>query len=224
MNLPDDVTKKLEELRVIFKRLIYCPITLIPRKRVVFPDLTIELWVSQRKLPLALRADAIIAPVAPDLKMVFGVAKMIRDMGADVVQYQANLAAPKAAGEAFVGAGARFRYKFTALAVIFDESKRTSQAIISSAIAKSMLLLRESGAKSVVVPDMTENLLTQPNWITPEQRQETAEVTARLLVDAILASGSNIKKVKIWVWDPVNAKCYIDELDRMKKRQQALAA
>ena len=217
------VTEKLEELRVIVKRLTYCPITIMPKKRIVLPDLTIELWVSQRKLPLVLRADAIIAPVAPDLKMVFGVSKMIRDMGADIVQYEANLAAPLRAGEAFVGTGARFRYKLTALAVIFDSTKRTSASTISQAIATSMRLLREKGARSVVVPDMTENLLAQPNWITVEQRQETAAITAHLLVGAIVSAGSNIKNVKIWVWDPANAQYYINEVDQLKKRQQAVA-
>lgn len=219
-----NVNAKLEELRVIFKRLTYCPITLMPKKRIVLPDLTIELWVSQRKLPLLLRAHSIVVPTARDLKMVFGVAKMVRDMGADVVQYEANLAAPLAPGEAFVGSGARFRYRFTALAVIFDESKRTSQALISQAMSNAMRLLKDKGAKSVVVPDMTENLLTQPNWITEEQRRETAAITAHLMVEAILTAGSNIKMVKIWVWDPANAEFFINEMDQIKRRQQALAA
>ncbi len=216
--------EKLAELQVIFKRLIYCPITLMPKKRVTLPDLTIELWVSRRKLPLVLRAHSIVVPTGPDLKMVFGIAKMVRDMGADVVQYEANRVAPLKPGEAFVGTGARFRYKFTALAVIFDESKRTSQALISQAVSNAMLQLRERGAKSVVVPDMTENLLTQPNWITGEQRRETAAITARLMVEAIVAAGSNVKMVKIWVWDPDNAQYFIDELDQIKRRRQAVAA
>jgi hypothetical protein len=215
---------KLAELQTIFKRLTYCPITLMPKKRVALRDLTIELWVSRRKLPLVLRAHSIVVPTGPDLKMVFGIAKMVRDMGADVVQYEANRVAPLAPGEAFVGTGARFRYKFTALAVIFDESKRTSQALISKAVSNAMLLLRDHGAKSVVVPDMTENLLTQPNWITEEQRRETAAITARLMIEAILSAGSNVKMVKIWVWDPDNAQFFIDEMEQIKKRRQAVPA
>src|SRR5580700_8474974 len=177
MNLHETLNEKLDELQVILKRLVYCPITLMPKKRVALQDLTIELWVSRRKLPLVLRAHSIVVPTGPDLKMVFGIAKMVRDMGADVVQHEANRVAPLKPGEAFVGAGARFRYKFTALAVIFDESKCTSQALISKAMTNAMLMLRERGAKSVVVPDMTENLLTQPNWITEEQRRETGAIT-----------------------------------------------
>ena len=224
MNLNETLHTKLAELQAIYKRLIYCPITVMPKKRVTLQDLTIELWVSRRKLPLVLHAHSIVVPTGPDLKMVFGIAKMVRDMGADVVQYEANKVAPLAPGQAFVGTGARFRYKFTALAVIFDESKRTSQALISQAVANAMLLLREKGAKSVVVPDMTENLITQPSWITEEQRRETAAITARLMVEAILAAGSNVKMVKIWVWDPDNAQFFIDELDQIKKRRQAVAA
>ena len=196
-----------------------------PRKRVVLPDLTIELWVCQRKLPMALIGDSIIVPTAPDLKMVFGVAKMVRDMGADQAQYEANAAAPLQPGDAFVGTGAKFRYKHTALAVIFDEQKRTSASLISDSVASAMRKLREKGAKSVVVPDFTENLLTQPNWITEEQRQQTAAVTAHLLVDAILKAGSNVKTVRIWVWDPANLPYYAAELDAVKKRgRQAVTA
>jgi hypothetical protein len=108
--------------------------------------------------------------------------------------------------------------------VIFDESKRTSQALISKSMTNAMVQLRDRGAKSVVVPDMTENLLTQPNWITEEQRRETGAITARLMIEAILAAGSNVKMVKIWVWDPDNAQFFIDELDQIKRRRQAVAA
>ena len=42
-----------------------------------------------------------------------------------------------------------------------------------------MRMLKERGVNSVIIPDITENLLTQPNWITAEQRRETAAITAR---------------------------------------------
>ena len=213
----------LDQVTTVLKRWAV-PTAFWPRKRVVLPDLTIELWVCQRKLPMLLRADAIVVPTAPDLKMVFGIAKMVRDMGADAVQYEANAVAPIAPGDAFVGTGAKFRYKYTALTVIFDENKRTSAALISESLAAAMRKLREKGARSVVVPDYTENLLTQPNWITTEQRQQTAAITSRLLVDAILTAGSNVKTVRIWVWDPANAPYYIAELDRLKNGRQTVTA
>lgn len=215
----------IEHVRQTLHRLFQKPpMVLMPKKRVALPDLTLELWVSQRKLPLLLRAQAIIVPTAPDLKMVFGIAKMVRDMGADAVQYEANKVAPLAPGQAFVGTGARFRYKFTALAVIFDQVKRTNQQLITSAIGNAIRQLRDRGATSVVIPDMTENLLAQPNWITAEQRRQTAAITARLMIEAILASGSNIKNVKIWVWDTANTEFFLHELEQLKQRRRALAA
>src|SRR5690349_12367449 len=111
---------------------------IMPRCRAALEDLTIEVWVSQRKLPLAMRAGAILVPTAPDLKMVFGIAKMVRDMGADNAQREANAVAPLPPGEVFIGTGAKYRYKFTALAVIFDEAKRTSPQWITSSVGKAM--------------------------------------------------------------------------------------
>lgn len=215
------MTSPLDMFRATAHRLFQLPhASLMPIKRVALQDLTIELWVSARKLPLALRADAILVPVARDLKMVFGVAKMARDMGADFVQHEAAKVAPLQPGDAFVGTGARFRYKYTALAVIFDQNKRTSPAIIGQAIGTALNRLRVLGANSVVFPDMTENLLAQPNWITDEQRRTTAAITARLMVDAIVAGGL-MGTVRIWVWDAKNASFFAEELDRVKREHRA---
>src|ERR1700722_10725330 len=86
--------------------------------------LNVKLWVAQRKAPFlmtsAIRNQAMLVPVAPDLKMVFGIAKRVRDYGADMVQNEALKAAPLAPGDAFVGSGARYRFSHTVLAVIFD--------------------------------------------------------------------------------------------------------
>jgi O-acetyl-ADP-ribose deacetylase (regulator of RNase III) len=215
------MTSPLDTFRATAHRLFHLPhASIMPTKRVALQDLTLELWVSQRKLPLALRADAILVPVAPDLKMVFGIAKMARDMGADYVQHEAEKVAPLPPGDAFVGTGARFRYKYTALAVIFDQNKRTSPAIIGQAIGTALNKLRVLGVNSVVFPDMTENLLAQPNWITDEQRRTTAAITARLMVDAIIAGGL-MGTVRIWVWDAKNASFFADELERVKKEHRA---
>ena len=215
----------LGQVQATLKRLFTPPpMAIMPRYRAALEDLTIEVWVSQRKLPLALRGGAIIVPTGPDLKMVFGVAKMVRDMGADKAQKEASVVAPLAPGEAFVGTGSKYRYKYTALAVIFDESKRTSPQLITSSVGKAMRMLRERGVRSVIFPDMTENLLTQPNWITAEQRRETAAITARLMLAGIMDAGSNIKSVKIWVWDKANADIFVDELKRFRQRERAVTA
>lgn len=214
------MTSPLDTVRATAHRLFRLPhASLWPTTRVALQDLTLELWVSQRKLPLALRADAIIVPVATDLKMVFGIAKMARDMGADFVQHEAAKVAPLQPGDAFVGTGARFRYKHTALAVIFDQNKRTSPAIISEAVGTALNKLRTLDVGSVVFPDMTENLLAQPTWITDEQRSATAAITARIMVDAIVAGGL-MGTVRIWVWDARNAPFFAQELERVKKERR----
>ena len=215
----------LDKMTTVLKRLLTMPTFIVlPRYRVALDGLAIELLVSQRKLPLLAGSDALIVPVGPDLKMVFGMAKMARDRGADIVQVEANRVAPLQPGDAFVGTGARYRYKYTALAVIFDESKRTSAEIITQAVTTAVNKLRELGAKSVVIADMTENLLAQPNWITQEQRRQTAAVAARILVDAIGACGTNIRTVKIWCSEPDNAQFYITELKRLQDRERQARA
>src|SRR5689334_18687687 len=137
----------LDKMRAAFRRLVDMPtFVVLPKYRAVLHDLTIELYISQRKFPALAHADGLVVPVGPDLKMVFGVAKMARDRGADVIQVEANRVAPLEPGDAFVGTGARYRYKYTALAVIFDTSKRTSAEIIKQAITTAVSKLRAAGA------------------------------------------------------------------------------
>src|SRR5215210_6261909 len=78
-----------------------------PLKRIEVGDTAIELWERERKMPGG--ADAIIVPVAPDLKMSTGIAKWVRDATANAVQYEADEAAPLPPGSAFVGAGGKYR-------------------------------------------------------------------------------------------------------------------
>ena len=214
-----------DKIATTLKRLTQMPtFVVLPAYRATLHDLTIELLVSQRKLPFLAGADALIVPVGTDLKMVFGVAKMARDRGADIVQVEANRVAPLEPGDAFIGTGARYRYKYTALAVIFDESKRTSPAIITQAVTTAVTKLRAAGARSVVIADMTENLLAQPNWITPEQRRKTAAITAKVMIDAIVACGTNVRTIKIWCSEPDNAQFFVEELKRLHDREHRSTA
>jgi hypothetical protein len=215
------MTSPLDKVAATFRRLTHLPtFVVLPRYRATLHDLTIELFVSQRKLPFLAGADALIVPVGQDLKMVFGVAKMARDRGADIIQVEASRVAPLNPGDAFVGTGARYRYKYTALAVIFDESKRTSPAIITQAVSTAVTKLRAAGARSVVIADMTENLLAQPNWITQEQRRATAAITAKIMVEAIIACGNVVKTVKIWCSEPDNAQFFVEELKHIHDRER----
>ena len=184
-------------------------------------NMGVSLYVAQRKLPFRIGNtfvlnNAVLVPVSPDLKMVFGVAKMVRDWGADTVQYEAQKVAPLAAGEAFIGSGAKYRFRHTVLAVVFDENKRTSTDLIRRAVRRGAQLAAERGATSLILPDMTENLLAQPNWITDAQREETAQITAFALVDAVRACKGMFKNIHLWCWDPRNAAFFTNELKRLK--------
>lgn len=192
-----------------------------PVTRVSVGGLGINLYVAQRKLPFSIGNtlflnNALLVPVAPDLKMVFGVAKLARDWGADIAQNEALRVAPLPAGEAFLGTGGRYRFRYTVLSVIFDEQKRTSPDIIRRAVRRGAQLASERGATSLILPDMTENLLAQPNWITDAQRAETAQITAFTLVDTLRSFRNMMKTVNIWCWDPRNAEFYVRELKRLK--------
>jgi hypothetical protein len=211
-----------ETIQNLRKGWVPARVFITPTLRVKKSGLNVHLWVAQRKLPFLMAGapfltqhQAILVPVAPDLKMVFGVAKLVRDQGANMVQREADRVAPLAPGDAFIGAGARYRYDNTVLAVIFDESKRTSPDLITRAVRRGAELANQRGCTSLILPDMTENLLAQPNWITQEQRRATAELAALTLVNAIRASRGVVDRFNVWCWDPNNAGFYIRELNRL---------
>lgn len=195
-----------------------------PYYRMKVGDLKIELWVSQRKYPWVSRAQAFIVPVAPDLKMVFGSAKMARDWGANQVQAEAEKVAPLKPGEVFVGTGSRYRWQRTALAVIFDNQKRTNPEILATALKNAAHQLASEDITNALLPDLTENLLTQPNWISDEQREATARQAARLTLDALVSSASELKVVRIWCFDPRNADLYIEEMEKWQEEREAQLA
>ncbi len=169
-----------------------------PSKSVTVDGTTIELWERERKLPRS--SDAIIVPVATDLKMAVGISKWVRDTTANAIQYEALRAAPLAPGNAFVGSGGKFRFGSAALAVVMDDTKRTSNKWITDAVAKSLTLLRDNDAEIITIPDFTEDLLRQPKWISDTQRQETCAPIARAIIDGIIAGGADVIHVRIWAW------------------------
>ena len=192
-----------------------------PTMRARSGEMNINLFVAQRKLPFWIgntlrQNNALLVPVAPDLRMVFGIAKMARDWGADIAQREALKVAPLQPGDAFIGTGARYRYRHTVLAVVFDAQKRTSTDLIRQAVRRGAQLAAQQGATSLILPDMTENLLAQPNWITAQQRAETAEIVAFTLVDALKSFKGALKTVHLWCWDPRNVEFYQRELKRVK--------
>lgn len=189
-----------------------------PIYHVAMQDTTVELWVSPRRLPLLLTAGAMIVPVGTDLKMVVGAAKMARDYSGDIIQYEANRVAPLPPGEAFVGTGGRYRFRYTGLAVIFDPSKRTSPGIIRQAYRNAVEKVYQLGARSVILPDISENISPQPNWITPEVAAATGEAAAVTMMEAVRACRGTVRTIKVWVYDKTNAPVFLREMKRLEQR------
>ncbi len=184
---------------------------------------TILLWVTSRKFPALLARgpyaggkSAVVAPVGPDLKMVTGAAKLIRDHGADRAQYAALRSAPLAQGKVLLADGGKYRYSKTVLAVVFDSQRRTSASIITQAIRSSAEIASTAGCTSLIVPDITANLVVQSNWITESQRESAASVAAAATVAGILACRATMATYHIWCWDPANAADYKRELSRIR--------
>ncbi len=186
-----------------------------PYYKLRIDGLNLELWVSENKYPIMALPDVLVAPVAPDLKMVFGAAKIARDAGAGKAQAEADKVAPLQPGDAFVGPGAKYKWHLTALAVIFDAQKRATPELMAASLHKALTEAAAHGADSALIPDMTENLLAQPNWISEAQKSETAQTAARLTIEAALACRGTVDTIKIWVYDKANVDAYVAEMERL---------
>ena len=208
---PPQVEKFREALKFRF------PPVFRPRQSIKVGDTVIELWVSPRRMPMLFHADAMIVPVSPNLRMVSGPAKLARDAGADRVQHEALRIAPLEPGQVFVGAGARYHFKMTALAVIFDTQKRTDASVIRQAVRNAAAACAQRGAKSVILPDFTESLLAQPNWLSEEEYRATAETSAAALAEAANACVGLVARVKIWCWNDVSVGLFLRELKRIER-------
>jgi len=184
-----------------------------PIKTVRHGDLTIELWARERRMPSP--GEAIIVPVAPDLRMNIGIAKWVRDVTADEVQHEALAVAPLPPGDVFVGRGGKFRFGHTALAVVMDESKIPTPAWITDGVAHAIREARAEGAGTILLPDFTEDLLRQPPTITDEQRRESCRPIARAMLEGVLQAGDTMETVKVWVWRKGYEDIYAEEMDRL---------
>jgi len=186
-----------------------------PLRRVEADDRVLELWVRERRLPV--RGDVIIVPVAPDLQMAAGIAKWVRDSTANSVQQEALRVAPLPPGEAFVGRGAKHRFRRAALAVVMDDQKRSRPEWVRAAVCEAIRAARAEGASTFILPDFTEDLLRQPRTITEEQRLATARPTARALVEAATESLIPGDRVVLWIWRRGTETIYAEELDRVAR-------
>ncbi len=174
---------------------------------------TVELWVRRRRFPVG--SDAVVVPVAPNLKMAVGVSKWVRDATASRAQWAADRAAPLPPGSAFLAPGGRYRFGAAALAVVMDEFKRTTPEWIAAGIARAVELARADGAANVVIADMTDDLLRQPPWITDQQRLSTCRPVAQAMMDGIRRSEGIVDTIRVWVWNPANEPVWRDAFDRL---------
>jgi hypothetical protein len=184
-----------------------------PLRKVRHGDLTIELWTRERRMPAP--GEAIIVPVAPDLKMAVGIAKWVRDVTADEVQREALAVAPLPPGDAFVGRGGKFRFGYTALAVVMDENKIPTPAWIRDGVTQAIREARGQGAGTILLPDFTEDLLRQPQTITDEQRRESCRPIARAMLEGVLGAGDTMETIRVWVWRKGYEDVYAEEMDRI---------
>lgn len=185
-----------------------------PVKKVIVGETTIELWVKERKYPSS--GEAVIIPVAPDLNMNVGIAKWVKDKTANRLQRDAQRAAPREPGTAFIGPGGKFYFKFAILAVVMDDKKLTKPDWISNAITHGILQAQEHDVRTIIVPDMTEDLLRQPKEITDADRNKTCGPIARATLDGILNAPDAMETVKIWVWRSVNLPIFVAEMERLQ--------
>lgn len=184
-----------------------------PAARIELNGCRIELWVKERKLPRP--ADAIVAPVPPDLKMTHGVAKMIRLWTANRIQAEADQEGPRNAGDVLIGSGARYRFDNTILAVVTDSAKAASQEAITTAVRNALEAAQLAGASSVIVPDFTEDLLQQPKTLSDEERSSAAAVVAKATLDGIVSAPEGLTEVALWVWHPGSAPAFRAEFARL---------
>lgn len=183
-----------------------------PFKTYNFGGTTVELWVRERKFPVS--ADAVVVPVAPDLKMVAGAAKVVRDATGDIAQVEADRAAPLEPGQAFTASGGRFRFRNAILAVVMDGQKRVSEAVLVAGVRAGLEKARAASAYSVMIPDMTEDLIHQPEEMPVERRREVCRSVAGAVVDAVVGCGPSVGLVRIWVWRKGMETIWLQELDR----------
>jgi hypothetical protein len=206
-----EVKRVLENHRMLY------PVVYKPSYSVKVGNSALELWVAHRRLPMLLTAGGIIVPVSPNLKMVTGVAKYVRDIGADLAQYDANRVAPLPPGEAFITSGAKYRFKYTALAVVFDEQMRTDASIVRRAVRNAVAGLAQKGCSTIILPDFTDNLVPQPNQLPRDVYRATAVATAATLVSAAQSCAGMASRIRIWTWNPISTEIYRRELQRIER-------
>ena len=192
-----------------------------PRATYDLDGVSVELWAgSGRSLA---SADVVVAPVSPDLKMETGVAKLVRDATGGMAQAEADRVAPLAPGEAFLTAGSGGRMGRPVLAVVMDAQKRHRPEWIRAALRQAFERARAQDAYSVLIPDMTADLVRQPETLPESERAEVCRLAARAVVEAIEDSPARVGLVRIWPGSPESETIWREELERRAHAEARLA-
>ena len=181
----------------------------------------IELWQSPT-LPRA--TDVVVVPVSTDLKLIAGTALWARGATAGLAQREADALAPRPVGDALLVAGARYRFKRTALAVAMNDSKEYSPDSIKDSILRAAAQASSLPASSITIPDWTPDLTRQPRWMSEHDRRQQTQQAADAIVQATLALSGRVPVVRVWVKDPLAAGIYRDALKGAVGQGQAVAA
>lgn len=181
----------------------------------------IELWLGGPKMPG--RADAVLVPVAPDLVLAAGSARWVRGVTAGVSQAHAERLAPREPGEALLVPGSRGRFRYAVLAVVMDSRKRYSDEWAIAAARATAKLASCEGIASILIPDWTPDLMSQPRTQDAAFRQREAARIAPLVLDVAEALVGEVTCVRVWVPDRATAEVYREELGK-RQLHHAVAA
>jgi O-acetyl-ADP-ribose deacetylase (regulator of RNase III) len=140
----------------------------------------IELWNGDI---CDLEVDAIVNAANLSLWMATGVSGAIKRAGGDEIEFAAVRQAPVPLGGAIVTPAGRLAARAVIHAVSLDRDRRTSGAIIDSAVRSAMARAREIGAVSIAFPALGTGVGGFP-------LDEAARITVEAVRDELPASPS----------------------------------
>lgn len=185
-----------------------------PIQQVKWDGKVVDILVSERRFPR--QAESVIVPVAPNLKMSFGIAKWVRDATAGKFQIEAERVAPLTPGEAFAGSGGKYRFQHAIAAVVMDETKRYTAEWIEKAVQNALRLAAERHAHSCLIADMTDDLLRQPQWLSMEERKAICKPIAKAILQGVRNAGVAPEELAVWVWRSDYKDIWLEALNSAK--------
>lgn len=182
----------------------------------------VELWAGHPRYPAY--SDVVVVPVSTDLKLIAGSALWVRGVTAGMAQRQADNLAPREPGDAVLVPGSRGRFRHTALAVVMDDLKRWDPAWIAQSVQKAVALARAEGVSSILIPDWTPDLMTQPRVQDDAFRRQQGDIVAPAVSAAIRQLIGEVPVVRLWVRDPAVVESYRQAWANVSRTPHSVAA